>query len=493
MIVLFFILFFSSLNSINFFSGLLNQKPGEVYLGTTHYYEDYFFYLNHFFQGARGTWLAANRYTTEPTTPSILFWPNVLLGKLGGFFGLSPMLSYNLSIIIITIMILITIYGIFRKVFSTSTHRALIGFLFATTATSLMNYIRVDGTPMWYPFQLWKTPNFALDRLGGVPHQLVQTLLFLLLVSVWFFGSKKLLRGLVLIILLSTLNPVMSAMFLVAAWMSAPSFKLILPSIGFLVIAWYFQILTNSQPHVQSKLWEASQQVTTTPLFLLLSIGPISMLGLLGVVKGIGEKKPIMLFGIILLAMNYFLFFTDIPRLIGISNSRVLFPAMYLFWGMLAAEGIFFIKKKFSILYSLFFILYSLLTIPTLYWEIQQKLIVKPEERIPLLYLPSGIYKRFTRLATLGSPNDVVLANPMTHLDAMIPALTGHTTYTGHPFATINSNQKRALASKFFQKQMSAEVAQAWLGKNHIRFVFFTELDGDKNQFQQAYPFIRYE
>lgn len=458
MMVFLFILLFSSLNSINFFAGVLHAKPGEVYLGTTHYFEDYFFYLNQFFQGAHGAWFTVNRYTTEATTPSILFWPNVLLGKLGGIFGLPPHISYNLSVFLLSVAILFITYKITKNT---------LAFLFAATATSFMNHIWVDGKAMWYPFQLWKTPNFAFDRLGGVPHQLVQTLLFLLLVYTRFYEQKrKLLFSTALIILLTTLNPVMSGLFLAASWITGQ--RQIVATIVFLIVALYYNSLTNAAPHIQSKLWEASQQVATTPLFLILSIGPISILGLLGAIKAMGEKKPIMLFGIILLAMNYVLFFTDIPRLIGISNSRVLFPALYVFWGMLAAEGVYSLRKK-----ILCIMLFFLFTIPTLYWEVKQKLVVKPQERIPLLYLPKHTYEKLISLSKQLPYDDVVLANPITHMDAIIPAFSGHTSYTGHPFATINSEQKKALAVKFFQKQMSADEAQAFLENNRIRFVLY--------------------
>ena len=479
--------FFATLaNSINFFSGILNQHTGEIYLGTTHYFEDYFFYLSQFFQGAHGVWLTANRYTAELTQPSILFWPNVLLGKIGGVLGLSPILSYNLSVIFLTFIILVTIYAIQRRIFSGQAVRALTAFLITITATSFMNRIWVDGKPMWYPFQLWKTPNFALDRLGSVPHQLVQTLLFLLLVYVWFFiKNKKLLFSIIITALLTSLNPVMTALFFVAAWLSGNgSF---INTIVFAIVAYYYNHLISLQPHVQSKIWEASQQLATTPLFLLLSIGPVSILGVLGIGKILQKPKSIAFFGLVLLIICYLLFFSPIPKLIGISNSRVLFPALYIFWGALATEGLFFLSKKKILLIAVFF----LLTIQTLVWEIQQKLVVKPEERIPLLYLPKDVYSGFAYLASLSPLSDVVAASPTSHMDAMVPAFTGHTSYTGHPFATIDSDAKRAEVSKFFQMQMDSKEAERWLKEKSIRYVLFTKFDGDISRFENAYPFLK--
>ncbi len=489
MIVLFFILFLSSLNSINFFSGVINTKPGEVYLGTTHYYEDYFFYLNHFTQAAHGAWLTANRYTTEAISPSIMFWPNILLGKLGGAGGLAPQWSYNLSVFLLSFTILFFTYQLMQSVFNNNKSKALIAFFFTTTATSFMNRIWVDGTFMWYPFLLWKTPNLAFDRLGAVPHQLVQTLLFLLLVYVWFFIQKrKLIFSTVLITLLTTLNPVVSGLFLLTSWITGRGNFLV--SVVFLIVALYYNSLTNTQPHIQSKLWEAGQQVATTGLFMMLSIGPIVILGVLGLRSIFLKPKPIMTFGAVLLIICYLLFFSPIPKFLGVSNSRVLFPALYVFWGALAVEGLKFKISNFKfqiILLSIFF----LLTLPTLYWEIQQKLVVRPHERIPLLYLPREIYDGFTYLSSLSPLSDVVLASPATHMDSIVPALSGHTSYTGHAFATISSNEKKAISSKFFAKNMTSDQARQWLARQNIKYIFFTNFDGDKSQFQLKYNFLK--
>lgn len=468
-------------NSSNFLAGVIHTKPGEVYLGTTHYWEDYFLYVSQFFQGAHGGWLTKNLYTSEITTPTILFWPNVLLGKIGGLVGLSPQTSYNISVMLLSFAVLIILSSIMQRAFPKDKIKALIAFLLAATSTSLINHIRINGQPMWYPFELWKTPNFALDRLGGVPHQTLQTLLFLLAMH-----TKKLPALLVLLILLTTLNPVMSALFLVAAWVSTPSFKLILPSIGFLVTAWYYNALSNQQPHIQSKLWEAADQVRTTPLFLLLSVGPVSVLGAIGAWAIRKRTKPIHLFSIALLVASYALYFSPIPRLLGVSNSRVLFPALYAAWGVLAVEGMFFWKKTYVV-----FLLFILLTIPTLTWEIQRKLVVKPEERVPLLYLPDNVFQAFAYLKNQRPYDDVVLANPASHMDALVPALSGHVSLTGHPFATIANENKKRQSQRFFMRTMPDEEAKAWLASQNIRYILLTQFDGDATRFHDDYPFFR--
>ncbi len=489
-------LLFSFANSISFFSGLFHQKSGEVYLGTIHYYEDYFFYLSHFFQGAHGAWLTANRYTSELTEPSFLFWPNILFGKIGGLLGLTPIFSYNAAVFLLSFFILIVMYQIFRRVFSLSPGRSALALIFAATGTSIMNHILVNGRPMWYPFELWKTPDFAFDRLGGVPHQLVQTLLFLLLTFFWFSKNKnRPVVSLFLVILLTSLNPVMSALFLGAALVTSRNktqlLMLVVSLVGFFVTFFFYNTTINTQPHIQSKLWEVTQQIYTTPLFLLLSIGPLSVLAILGLIPTIKRRRPVDVFVVILLVICYGLVFTPIPVKAGISSSRILFPALYVFWGALALEGIQYASKRVPPLRLILIAIFFLLTIPTLNWEISEKLLVKPEERMPLLYLPTDVYGGFQKLAALGTYDDVVLANPLSHMDTMVPAFSGHTGFTGHPFATIQSTQKREIATRLFLRQMNATQAQQFLVNNRIAYVFFSQFDGDTTQFQNAYPFLK--
>lgn len=500
-------------NSGNFLSGVMGTKLGEVYLGTTHYYEDYFLYLNQFFQGARGGWLTLNRFTSEATQASILFWPNILLGKLGGLIGLSPEISYNVSVMLLSFIILIVLSSLMAHAFPKDKTKALVGFLMAALSTSLINHIWVNGKPMWYPFQLWKTPNFALDRLGGVPHQLVQTLLFLLATHVWFFYRPKkfsapIVTG-IFLILLTTLNPVMSAIFMGVLWATAllthPKKTGVFGPLSIMSIAvgatvWYYNGLSNLEPHIQSKLWEAGQQIMTTPLFMLLSIGPISIVGMIGALSRIKRARPVELFSIILLVACYSLYFSPIPKLAGISNSRVLFPAMYAAWGILGTLGIeslavqlhkYISSIKISFLTICLSTIFLLISFPTLKWELGQKLVVKPEERIPLLYLPGDVYQAFAFLRSQGSFDDVVLGNPVSHMDAILPAFTGHVSYTGHPFATINNENKKAETMKPFQLTMTSGEAKSWLNENHIRYILFTKFDGDIKRFWLTYPFLR--
>ena len=366
---------FALFNSIQFFSAIAQQPPETVYLGTVHYYEDYFFYLNHFYQGANGGWLTKNQFTSESTKPSVIYWSNVLMGKIGGIFGLTPILSYNIFLIITAFITLLASFFVIRLILKND-QKALIGFIFSTFATSFMNYIFVDGKPIWYPFQLWRTPHFTFDRLGGAPHQILQTLLFyFLFLSLFSYQRKIQWFSPIIGILLTTINPVLSVLLLLFTWLiklitravawlfehrhshsslTTPRFSLFaqhaaLITTTLLTFITYFLLLRtlDSLPHLQSKLWEANQQSTTTPLFLLLSIGPVVVFFVAGILPAVARRNDLLIIAVLLPVICYFLFMSKIPSVFGFSNARIIFPALYAFMGAIAAEGLFWIAYRF--------------------------------------------------------------------------------------------------------------------------------------------------
>lgn len=510
-------LLFTIVNSTGLIIGILSRPPETVYLGTIHYYQDYFFYINHFFQGAHGAWLTANRYTSEVTPSSIFYWTNVFTGKLGGLIGLSPIASYHVSLLVLTVLTILTMYLLLVRMFPTSLPRrqagkiqAFIGFLFAVLSTSLINHIYVDGKPMWYPFQLWRTPHFALDRLGSAPHQIFQTLLFLLLAMVCFSpGTSRPRTKLVLIGILAfsltSNNPIKAVIFL-AAFLATQAVVYILKKpvpyakliVLFLVTACtfvYINLLSAALPHSQAKAWEARQQTITSPVFLLLSVGPISILYLLGIIPSLLSGNTIFIFAIILTLGTYALFLSNIPQAIGVSDLRIIFPALYPFMGAIAVNGVVFIAKKLAKIIpamttiTTIVILFILISIPTLYWEIQQKIQNQTNTKDLFIYLPNSIYNMITALGTIGGYNDVVLANPNTHMDVLVPALSGHSTYSGHMLLTIRSGEKQLFGSQFFS--LNKPDAESWIKANNIRYVLFTTLDGDIRRFSERYPFLK--
>jgi hypothetical protein len=511
----------AALNSISFFTSLSRKPEGTLYLGTIHYWEDYFFYLNHFFQGAHGAWLTVNRYTSEITNPSIIYWCNILLGKIGSIFFLSPVLSYNIGVLILSFLALFLSFVFLLRIFGSQPHLAFWGFLTGSFATSLINRVHArEGGMIWWPFQIWRTPHFVFDRLGGATHQQFQTIfayIFFILLTVKPTNprnEKIALWGPVITgIILTSLNPIQSGfyvgilsvtyiiMFLINR--TKPS-RFELNRFGLLILTTggaflYISGVLNGMPHMQSKLWEASQHSYTTIPFLLLSIGPIFPLALLGLFKRWKTISMTELFGILTIVSGYILFLSKIPQTVGFSNLRILFPASYVFWGLFAAYGIRFLAEKIkphihflSILsiQTLIVVLFLALSIPTVVWEINQKL-VKPNLNDPTVYIKSPVMQAFEFLSKEKIYDDVVLANPDSHIDNLVPAFTGHTVYSGHMLATIENSQKQTNAKIFLTGQMTDNEARQFMTRNRIRYVFLTSYDSMMMTFGHTYPFMK--
>jgi len=66
--------------------GLAKTPIGAVYLGTGHYYLDYFEYLQHIAAGMAGSWAPMSYQTTDPTLLIYAFSLISYLGKSLGFF-----------------------------------------------------------------------------------------------------------------------------------------------------------------------------------------------------------------------------------------------------------------------------------------------------------------------------------------------------------------------------------------------------------------------
>ncbi|OGG31087.1 hypothetical protein A3I51_02795 [Candidatus Gottesmanbacteria bacterium RIFCSPLOWO2_02_FULL_38_8] len=108
-----------------------------------------------------------------------------------------------------------------------------------------------------------------------------------------------------------------------------------------------------------------------------------------------------------------------------------------------------------------------------------------------MVYLDQEIYSGFKKLEKLGNQENTVLANSSSAFDTLIPALSGHKTFSGHNLLTINSERKSADAAGFFQKKQTFEEGKKLLSENKIKYIFFTDLDGNPADFQNYYPFLK--
>ncbi len=506
----------SLLNVSHFFTAISKQPPQTVFLATTHYYEDYFFYLNHFFQGAHGGWLTHNKYTTEPTLPSFIYWSNVLLGKTGGVLGLDQFASYNLSLIILAWIMLLLSAKVLHILLPHNSKLILLAFIISTCSTSIMNRIHTpDKGIVYWPFQIWRTPHFAFDRLGGAPHQLTQTIfahIFLLSLIKSNQHKSYWLLAIIALALLTTLNPIQAGVYMGAMWVTGiiqivilkrrPSFLshtlMIGSTIGCIFAFALTSYFLSQQPHIQSKIWEASQQGYTDLPFLLLSIGPASYLTLIAFVFTLKKGQTwFETFGMVLIVCTYGAFLSPIPKTLGFSNLRLLFPATSIFLGYFSIQSYIWIKQfiinRFpswhAWIYPTFAAIFIIFSAPTLIWEVQQK-IQTTNYAQPLMYVDSNIYNAFLELSKDTNYNNAFIASPTSHMDLLGPALSGHTSFTGHFLATTDLYQKNPIAEQILAGSKDPTSTLELLQSQHIRYILQTKYESQID-LTRIYPFLK--
>lgn len=151
-------------NSWHVISAWIKPIPNTVFTGIAHYYADYFLYVS--LMAQKGWVFTDHLFTNEALSPTWIYWLYTLLGKLG-----NPFVVYTVSIIVFSATLLWLLWHLVRAIFPDKPVSGLTAFLFVTTASNF-----AGGGDFWF------SPTPALNRLGGVPHQIVQTILLLLVV-----------------------------------------------------------------------------------------------------------------------------------------------------------------------------------------------------------------------------------------------------------------------------------------------------------------------
>ena len=268
-------------------AGVMNM-PGYVFTGIAHYYADYFLYVSLIAQGGRGALIWTDHlFTNERLSPTWIYWVYTIIGK-GQGLGLTPFALYSISLLFFSGLLLYTWWRISQKLFPNQPITGSLAFLFLTTASHIPNV-----------GEFWFSPTPALNRLGGVPHQMLQSILLL---GVIIFFVKLLtdkrhhLGSSVLFIVLSfwaaMANPIQMLLVVISAsitgiWViktTKDHLKNAIVAIVLLAVpALLGAVLTNiSFAHdpilTAAKVWEDSQRVSVGFAQFIFAIGPIALL-----------------------------------------------------------------------------------------------------------------------------------------------------------------------------------------------------------------------
>lgn len=472
------------------------HKPGEIFTGIAHYFIDYFFYISHIVQGSNGAWFfTKHMYTNELLTPTWIYWFYTMLGKMSAI-GVNPFVVYNASIVVLCALLLAVWWYVIRAVLPKRPLSQLIAFLFLSTASNFP-----DLGAFWF------SPTPALNRLGGVPHQIFQSILLLLVLIFLtkaipsdnhhsrFMRSACLVLLTVISFVAATASPIQMLLIVASAGIYVAIIELrshkilpyLIPVILTALPALLGAYLTNTefarqQVLVVAKQWENSQNVSVSLWLFVLAVGPISLCIPFGIKQYVHKISPLgMLLGIFSV-LSVAVFFSPLPKLMGTASVRWLSPASYGALPILAALGlheISLIIRRFATpktptlgITFVLLILYLLLTIPSLTDQIQARLNPLQSDRIirSLNHIPTPMMEAFAAIAH-DSDTGVVLTDPTLTYDTVIPVFTGKQSFTGQPVHTLYPQVKEQLRIRFFEGAMSEPEARQFVTDHNIRYI----------------------
>lgn len=500
-----------TVNSLQVFTEWILNPRGRVFTGIAHYFADYFLYVSLIAQGTRGaTIFTQHLFTNEPLGNTWIYWFYTVIGKIGAV-GISPFVLYNVSLTVLGILLLTLWWKLVGKIFPKQPITRLVAFLFITTASN------IPGLG-----EFWFSPTPALNRLGGVPHQILQSIFFISvsMIFVAMLPKKKpevthyALLG-ALSFIAATANPIQMLLIVSAgiilliinymrnhSHMSSlihteehPNGRTTIrnTTLPLLVIfagsAACGALLTNisfaRDPILSAaKTWEDAQRVSVGFVQFLFAVGPIAFFIPFGVRPAIKEKSPLVLFLGVMGALSFIMFFSPFPALLHTSPVRWLSPVAYAILPIIAVYGLTEVVKFLGsrqhvvptpVIRDVIVCIYLCMTIPSLVAQVQARIIPLATDRTiySLNHLSTGIVTALNKLSNAPG-QDAVLVDPTLPYDVLIP-ITGKRTFTGHPIHTLYPTVKEELRNTFFNGTMSETTAMKFFGDHRIRYVLASE------------------
>ncbi len=154
-----------------------HSPPGRTFAMIHNNAQDFFFYQSIMNEGANGSWLISDPYTSEPSQSSIIFAYFAWLGKISKLIGLPYAIMYHAIRIFLSILFLFFIFY-FLYIISTPYPR-LTYFLFLF-ASPFMHTINDYGKLTTVPFMNWWTAMDPIRRIAYLPHHMAGSLILVI-------------------------------------------------------------------------------------------------------------------------------------------------------------------------------------------------------------------------------------------------------------------------------------------------------------------------
>jgi hypothetical protein len=539
-LILFIALATTIIASPKYTSQFLRKPPDHIFIGMTAYFEDFYYYLDQFRQGADGYWMTYNKFSNENFPPTFIYMTNLLLGKLGGVFGWESFVSFNIFGILLKYIYILFSYIPIALVFPKHFKFRISAFLVYLFSTSLPQINLIGGKiDLIGPIDAFRTENRILARFGTSPSGSVVNILFLILLilmirilmNIKIYTEKqngkinyidffsKYFRSLGLAIFLIfylTISDAAKASILfgvipLLVIFNMPTIRktdfitlvivvfacLIAP---FIIGSLYTLLVVGSDPvYKQAVAWDMTEYFRQPKAMgikgFVMAFAPILTFIIIGIPRFIRKKSKniyeqtagwISLICAVLYAIPMIL---KIP----IPGFRFIFPATYIFFAIISIYGFITLFHKLSrfLSFAAIIMVYLSVNFITLFqgWYVSIQPLKEPEYHFA--YMPDKLFEGLVKLRDMEPKNGVVLASAYSSTDLMIPGISGKTTYSGHFLTTYKSDEKDKNSRAFFFEWTDTSQTHKFLKDNNIRFIVCTQYDALLDKLKYYYPFLK--
>lgn len=432
-------------------------------------------YLAKIRQGMAGNWLFHLTYTPEPHTGAFIFTFYLTLGHVGALLGLPPIWTFHLVRVAAGLVLLLVAFRFIAWVTPQPQERRLaFGLLLSAAGLGWLGVL--FGA---FPIDLWVPEAFVPYSLYANPHfPLAMALMLIIFQQVVHNAQSTIhysrfifvsLSALALALILPFALLTVGAVLLVfLGWRYATIRRLPWPQIWLTLSLGLFSApvivydywVSTTNPIMAG--WSA-QNITAAPPLLDLALG-YGLVGLLALVGGwwmVRQSPPKTE-----AAGEWLVFWWAVTGLILLylpfDLQRRLITGLHIPLCILAAIGLqrwlATSRLKLSRRRQLVSTVVAVGALGTLFvWSLPLlAMLQSPDssETTALLFIRPSEAAAFTWLRENTTPNDVVLAPP--RLGMFIPGQTGARAFYGHPFETIEAEQKKALVEAFYRGESEA-------------------------------------
>ena len=484
--------------------------PNHFFSGAHNYPHDYFIYLSYILNSKNGAITTTVKFTSEKQNGTFILHYYILGGKAAKIFNLSPSFTYHLMRFTAVLFLLFVSFLWIKEIFKTSFSKNM-SFFLLVTAASFPRFMWSESGWKIYPFFNWWTGTDILRSWTFIPHHVLANAftLLLLLIFAKYLKQNRLSIGLYFLSILSIIflglsSPIHLLVVLLTVGLTTIIIllktrswnkQLIVNLIIFFSISAitliYFLIAMQQSPYKEANEWEKSQVISTPFIDYLASIGPIVILGFLGILifftARISNKALVVLK--IYIAVTLLLLITGLTRIFGANPIRLVEVSLILPFAIFATIFINSIKKISKIIIGIIVILIILNTYNSFKISLETEMAEKPSWAYNL-YPDTTFLKSLYFLSQNTKPDEIVLVDPF--MADYIPAFAGNTVYVDNLINTLNFEKKLSEEQSFYKGEITNSQAINWIHEKNIKYVFWGLKEKEYNQnLVKTYSFLK--